>query len=97
MECTLERGFSLNESAIARDLRHERYGEVAVKYRPDKSLRRYSSSAKHFIPVRKSSRWAFIDFFFALKETAPGQKEIKKTKKSAKLLSYVTYVTYVRE
>ncbi|XP_050718619.1 ATP-binding cassette sub-family C member 5-like isoform X19 [Eriocheir sinensis] len=56
MECTLERGFSLNESTIARDLRHERYGEVAVKYRPDKSLRRYRRSAKHFIPVRKSTR-----------------------------------------
>ncbi|XP_063866904.1 ATP-binding cassette sub-family C member 5-like isoform X1 [Scylla paramamosain] len=56
MECTLERGFSLNESAIAKDLRHERYSDVAVKYMPDTSLRRYKPSVKHFIPIRKSSR-----------------------------------------
>ncbi|XP_045132970.1 multidrug resistance-associated protein 5-like isoform X4 [Portunus trituberculatus] len=55
MECTLERGFSLNESAIAKDLRHERYSDVAVKYMPGTSLHRYKPSLKHFIPIRKSS------------------------------------------
>lgn len=60
MECTLERGFSLNESAIAKDLRHERYNDVAVKYMPDTSLRRYKPSVKHFIPIRKSSRYVGV-------------------------------------
>ncbi|XP_027219261.2 ATP-binding cassette sub-family C member 5 isoform X6 [Penaeus vannamei] len=55
MECTLERGFSLNEAAIARDLRYERYDEVAVKYEKSHSFSKYQPSLKHFIPVRKSS------------------------------------------
>nr|XP_045601897.1 ATP-binding cassette sub-family C member 5-like isoform X2 [Procambarus clarkii] len=53
MECTLERGFSLNETAIARDLRHERYDEVAVKYKQDATFTRYRPSLQHFIPFRK--------------------------------------------
>ncbi|XP_042864040.1 multidrug resistance-associated protein 5-like isoform X6 [Penaeus japonicus] len=54
MECTLERGFSLNEAAIARDLRYERYDEVAVKYQRNPSFSKYQPSMKHFLPIRKS-------------------------------------------
>ncbi|XP_071550882.1 ATP-binding cassette sub-family C member 5-like isoform X3 [Panulirus ornatus] len=56
MECTLERGFSLNETAIARDLRHERYDEVAIKYQHNPSFLRYRTSLKHFIPVRRTPK-----------------------------------------
>ncbi|XP_042240635.1 multidrug resistance-associated protein 5-like isoform X3 [Homarus americanus] len=56
MECTLERGFSLNEAAIARDLRHERYDELAIKYQRDPSFARYRTSFGHFIPLRKSPK-----------------------------------------
>ncbi|KAK4289504.1 hypothetical protein Pmani_037528 [Petrolisthes manimaculis] len=56
MECTLERGYSLNESAIARDIRLECYDEVAIKYKRNKSFSRYNPSLKHLIPYRKSKR-----------------------------------------
>ncbi|KAK7069829.1 Multidrug resistance-associated protein 5 [Halocaridina rubra] len=56
MECTLERGFSLNETAIARDLRLERYDEVAVKYKHSRAMSRYRQSVKHLLPVRKPSK-----------------------------------------
>ncbi|XP_064100115.1 ATP-binding cassette sub-family C member 5-like isoform X4 [Macrobrachium nipponense] len=53
MECTLERGFSLNESSIARDMRMERYSEVAIKYKKGSDMSRYRQALKHLIPVRK--------------------------------------------
>ncbi|XP_068230786.1 ATP-binding cassette sub-family C member 5-like [Palaemon carinicauda] len=56
MECTLERGFSLNESSIARDLRIERYREVAVEYKKCSDMSRYRQALKHFIPFRKPSK-----------------------------------------
>ncbi|XP_066942829.1 ATP-binding cassette sub-family C member 5-like isoform X2 [Macrobrachium rosenbergii] len=56
MECTLERGFSLNESSIARDMRMERYSEVAIKYKQGSGMSRYRQALKHFIPVRKPSK-----------------------------------------
>ncbi|KAG7158772.1 Multidrug resistance-associated protein 5-like 1 [Homarus americanus] len=51
MECTLERGFSLNEAAIARDLRHERYDELAIKYQRD--------PVKDEMPVDKAGLYSF--------------------------------------
>ncbi|CAL4163986.1 unnamed protein product, partial [Meganyctiphanes norvegica] len=56
MECTLERGFSLNESAIARDMRYERYEELYIDYHPANSYSRYNPALKHLIPRRKQQK-----------------------------------------
>ncbi|RXG53671.1 hypothetical protein Avbf_05231 [Armadillidium vulgare] len=54
MECTLERGFSLNESAVERELKEERYDELNVNYFSKPFPYKYTSALKHLVPVRKT-------------------------------------------
>ncbi|KAB7494177.1 Multidrug resistance-associated protein 5 [Armadillidium nasatum] len=54
MECTLERGFSLNESAVERELKEERYDELNMDYFSKSFPHKYTSALKHLVPVRKT-------------------------------------------
>nr|XP_053629705.1 ATP-binding cassette sub-family C member 12-like [Cherax quadricarinatus] len=57
MECTLERGFSLSDAGIARDLREERYHQVSLKYQHNAAaMARYRHALSHFIPLRRSPK-----------------------------------------
>lgn len=56
MECTLERGFSLNESAVERELKEERYDELNVDYFSKPFPYKYTSALKHLVPVRKTCK-----------------------------------------
>lgn len=53
MECTLERGFSLNESALQNDLWFNKFEETPINYVHKSFPQRYSNSIKHLIPIRK--------------------------------------------
>ncbi|XP_076047153.1 ATP-binding cassette sub-family C member 5-like isoform X2 [Oratosquilla oratoria] len=56
IECTLERGFSLNESGIAQNLRHEKYLDIHHDYEPGSPASRYYAALRHLIPVRKKMK-----------------------------------------
>ena len=64
MECTLERGFSLTESHVKANLKDERYNELSMHYTKKNNMSRYNESLKHFIPIRKSSKYVYFMFKF---------------------------------